>query len=242
MRIAIIGYGRMGKKIEQLAKAQGIEISHIIDSKKVLEKTKFEPDEVAIEFTGPDTCTANLQILANKMVPTVCGTTGWYDNLETIRLLFKNKAAFLYASNFSLGVNIFWEITSSVSKIINRFSNYDIAVHETHHNKKKDSPSGTAITTANILLNNIKRKHNIITEISAQQTKSTDIQVSYTRCGNIIGDHEVIFSGLNDCIKISHQSYSRTSYANGSIECAKWIFNKKGFYNINDYIKEVINA
>ena len=242
MRIAIIGYGRMGKTIERFAKTQKIKVSQIIDSKTELEKAVFDLDEVAIEFTEPDTCIANLIILANKSVRTVCGTTGWHQHLDQVKTIYKNKAAFLYATNFSLGVNIFWQITASTAKIIDKFTNYDVSVHETHHNKKKDCPSGTALETADILLQNIQRKKSIISEMSNQPINPEELHVSYARCGNIIGDHEITFSGNTDSIKISHQGHDRASYANGAIECAKWLVGKQGFYNIHDYIKEIINA
>lgn len=240
MRIVIVGYGRMGKTVERFAKIREIQISQIIDSKSELEKAVFDLDEVAIEFTRPEVCVDNLIILANKNVRTVCGTTGWYQHLDQVKTIYKNKASFLYASNFSLGVNIFWQITASTAKIIDKFINYDVSVHEIHHNKKRDCPSGTALKTANILVQNIQRKKSIISQISNQPINDEELHVSYARCGNIIGDHEITFSGNTDSIKISHQGHDRESYADGAIECAKWLLGKQGFYNIHDYVKEII--
>jgi 4-hydroxy-tetrahydrodipicolinate reductase len=241
MKIAIIGYGKMGKMIEQQAKEESITISRIIDTKYELVSAYFNKDEVAIEFTEPDVCLGNIEILTNKGVNIICGTTGWYEHMEKVkRLVSVCGTGFLYASNFSIGVNIFWKIVKEAATIIDKFEDYDVLVHEIHHGKKKDSPSGTAITTAHIILDNIKRKEHIVTEKMDKAPKANEVHVSSTRGGHVIGKHEVMFDSLSDSISILHDSKGRSAYAKGAINCAKWVQSKRGFFNINDYMNAVV--
>lgn len=241
MKIAIIGYGKMGKMVEQEARNLEIPISRIIDNRDALLANKFSDDEIAIEFTEPAACLENIERLASKGINTVCGTTGWHDNIEKVqRIIADSGTGFVYATNFAIGVNIFWKIIKEAACVIDKFEEYDIFGHEIHHNKKKDSPSGTALTTAKILIDNIKRKRQIITERMDRAMKTDELHFSSTRGGYVIGKHEVVFDSPFDSIKISHDSKGRSSYARGAINCAKWIKNKKGFFNINDYMEELL--
>ena len=241
MKIAIIGYGKMGKMVEQEAQNLNIPISKTIDNKNDLLASNFNDDEVAIEFTEPATCLQNIERLASKGINTVCGTTGWHQDIERAKeIIATNNTGFIYATNFAIGVNIFWKIVKEAACIIDKFEEYDIFGHEIHHNKKKDTPSGTALTTAQILIDNIKRKRQIITERMDRAMKTDELHFSSTRGGYVIGKHEVVFDSPFDSIKISHDSKGRSSYARGAINCAKWIKNKKGFFNINDYMEGLL--
>ena len=241
MKIAIIGYGKMGKMVEQEARNLDIPISQVIDNKNDLLASDFDDDEVAIEFTEPITCIENIEILASKGVNISCGTTGWHENIEKEqKIIATSGIGFIYATNFAIGVNIFWKIVKEAACIMDKFEEYDVFGHEIHHNKKKDSPSGTALTTAKILVDNIKRKKHIITERIDREIKPDELHFSSTRGGYVIGKHEVVFDSSLDSIKISHDSKGRSTYARGAINCAKWIKNKKGFFSINDYMEELL--
>ena len=243
MEIVIIGYGKMGKMVEQEAIKSQIPVSKIIDNRDDLLSHNFKNDEIAIEFTEPSTCLENVEIISSKGINMVCGTTGWYNDTEKVqKLVAKNNIGFIYSSNFAIGVNIFWKIIKEASLVIDKFEDYDVMGHEIHHNKKKDSPSGTALTTAQIIIDNITRKKQIITEKIDREMKSDEIHFSSSRCGSVIGKHEVIFDSPMDYIKISHDSKGRDSYAKGALNCAKWIKNKKGFYSIENYMEELLNA
>ena len=232
----------MGQMVEQEAKKLSIPISRIIDDKDTLLATEFAGDEVAIEFTEPSTCIENIKILSSKGVNIVCGTTGWHQDIEKVKeMVTDQNIGFLYATNFGIGVNIFWKIVEAAAKIMDQFEEYDVFGHEIHHAKKKDSPSGTALTTANILIDNIKRKKRIVTDLVDREIEASELHFSSTRGGYVCGKHEVMFDSQNDSIKISHDSKGRSSYAIGAIHCAKWIEGKRGFYTINDYMEELLS-
>ncbi len=243
-KIAIIGYGKMGRTIEQIALQNSIKISHIIDSYKDLEDAVFQGDEIAIEFTQPEHCINNIKLLSEKKINTVCGTTGWYDKLEHLKKIIANsRIAFLYASNFSIGVNIFWNTIENISKTMNKIEDYDVMGHELHHKHKKDSPSGTAIHTGEILLKNIVRKKKLLTETLAnREILPEELHFTSTRIGSTIGKHTVVFDSIYDTIEISHNSKSRECYAIGAIKAAKWLVNKSGFFNFQKYTGEIGNV
>lgn len=237
MKIAIIGYGKVGKAIERKARENNIVISRIIKSISELEHSTFNNEEIAIEFTRPSSCIANLYILAKKNVTTVCGTTGWYDDIKKVQAMYKKKT-FLYGPNFSLGINIFLHTITKVGSLINKFHEYDISIHESHHKAKQDYPSGTALKTANTLLKKINRKNKIVTNI--QNNKQKELLITHQRCDNVIGKHQITFNCAMDYMKILHSNKDRMAYAIGAIHCAQWLKNKKGFYTFNDYFEEII--
>jgi len=243
MKIAIIGYGVMGREIERQANNLDCEITKIIDlnTHQQIDNTNFEQDEVAIEFSTPDSVIHNLEALINKGVNVVCGTTGWYKQKQYITDLVKEqKVGFLHATNFAIGTQIFWRTLKQLAKYINKFDEYDILMNEVHHKNKLDSPSGTAITTAEILIENINRKTKINTEKVNQKIGDEEIHLSSTRGGYVIGEHTVVCDSQHDTIKISHFGKSRASYAIGAIKSAQWLYKKKGVYSINDYINNII--
>lgn len=217
----------MGKEIELQAKQLRISISQIIDQKKDLQKATFKPDEVAIEFTSPEVCLQNLHELIEKKVPVVCGTTGWLNNIREIEsLVKKNQGSFLYASNFSIGVHLFWKTLEQLSKSMNTFDQYNVSVREVHHTQKKDKPSGTAKTSAEIVSKYIHRVKNL--------------DIESIREGTVVGDHHVFFDSAEDTIELVHKAKSRAGFARGAIACAQWIHDKKGFFSIEDYMKETL--
>lgn len=238
MRIAIIGYGKMGKTIEALALKKGYEI--------VLKTTgKFPADEsslkeskadVAIEFTQPDKAVKNLLMCAKAQIPVVTGTTGWYDHLSEVENEFKSHSGkLIYSSNFSIGVNIFFKLNEYLSRIMDRYDSYDPLIKETHHTEKIDSPSGTAITLAEDIIFQMKRKDAWENELSGNGEK---LSIISKREPNVPGTHEISYTGLNDELSIKHQANNRDGFALGSILAAKWLLHQEsGVYSMRDFLK-----
>jgi 4-hydroxy-tetrahydrodipicolinate reductase len=244
MKIAIVGYGKMGKAIEQVAQKFSIKISQIIKDQQDLINATFDKNEIAIEFTEPAICMENIKLLAEKKVNIVCGTTGWYDDMALVKkTVEQNNIGFAYSSNFSIGVNIFWRTVEQLAKLMNSVEDYDVAGHEIHHNHKKDSPSGTAIHTAEILLKNLDRKSKVLTQTTNdREILPEELHFTSARLGNVIGKHSVIFDSIYDTIEITHNSKSRECYAIGAIKTAKWLCNKKGFFDFQKHMEEIGNV
>ena len=243
MKIAIVWYGRMGEVVEKYVKQRGHEIAIIIDPKKGTKKEDllWVQFDVIIEFSVPEFALENMQFYAKNNMKVIMATTGWYEHIEEIKTIFNNsKWAILWSGNFSLGVHIFWKIIEQASKLINKFDDYDIFGHEFHHNKKADSPSGTAINTAHIILKNVERKKTLITEeLSNRPIKPEELHFSSTRGGSIPWIHSVYFDSAFDTIKIDHSARSRDGFALGSVICAEWIQDKNGYFEISDFMKEL---
>lgn len=217
----------MGMEIEKQAQSLGIEISKKIDAQDDLASVSFATDEVAIEFTTPQACLHNIETLLTKNVPIVCGTTGWYDQKDLVKnMVEKHQGSFLYASNFSIGVHLFWQTLEFVSQKMNQHPSYSVASKEIHHIHKKDKPSGTAKSCEEILIKNIDR--------------IDDVQTQSIREGEVFGDHQILFDSDVDTIEISHKAKSRAGFAKGAIACAQWIHGKKGFFTIEDYLGDRI--
>jgi len=245
MKIALIGYGKMGKEIHKIASKQNIEVI-IIDPKspfadfKNINQESLKDIDVAIDYSTPDSVIKNIELISKHKVNLVVGTTGWYDKIDLVKELTKD-IGFIYSSNFSIGVNIFFEIIKESSKIINKFTNYDIAGLEIHHNEKQDSPSGTASTIADILIKNIERKKTSNYNKINQKIDQTDLHFASLRNGLVPGVHKVYFDSQEDSITLEHSARSRAGFAEGSVKSAIWIKDKKGFFDINDLINSIIN-
>jgi len=231
----------MGKAIEKMAKEKNITVAKIIKSYEELQAFYPGQDNIAIEFTSPDKCIKNIEALAKKKIPVVCGTTGWYKDIEIIKNIVKeSNIGFLYGENFSLGVHMFWNTVAMSAKLLNKTNLYDVSVFEEHHIHKKDAPSGTAKKTAEILIQNFDKK-NTFEAIEGDHNISNKsvIPIKYSRRGEILGQHTVKFDSDIDTIEITHTSKGREGYASGAIKCAQWLYGKNGFFNIEDYIKTI---
>jgi len=241
MQIVIIGYGRMGQAIENAAPELNIKVSKIIKNYDELKNYHFNKSDVAIEFTEPEACFNNLKLLAEKEVFTVCGTTGWHSNIDQVKdLVIKHNTGLIYGENFSIGVHLFWKTVTESAKIFNKAHIYDVSIHEQHHKNKKDAPSGTAKKTAQFLIENLDRKNTFTVEDGKNDDLNRDsISLTYAREGDVLGTHIVKFDSEIDTITISHTSKGRKGYAIGSIECAKWIYGRKGMFSIDDYLKTI---
>lgn len=244
MKIAIVWYGRMWKLVEEYSTKRWHEVSIIIDpvkwtSKEDLLKVDFD---VIIEFSIPEVALSNMRFYAKNNIKVIMATTGWYENLIEIKELFENSNwALLWSWNFSLWVHIFWKIIENSSKIINKFDEYDIFWHEFHHNQKADSPSWTLLNTAKIVIENVDRKKTIITEeLKHRKIEPEELHFSSTRWGNIPWIHQVFFDSPFDTIKIEHSARTRDWFALWSVVCAEWLSDKRWYFEIKDFIKEIM--
>jgi 4-hydroxy-tetrahydrodipicolinate reductase len=250
-KISIIGLGKMGQLMYDLLqenpKAEVVSTISPSNPKADFKKISLENlnnAEVAIVFTTPESAIENLKqiINANSNIKIIFGTTGWLDKITEVETLLKAnpEAAILYASNFSIGVHLFWKTVNFAAQQFNKHNQiYDTFGHEFHHNQKADSPGGTAKTTAEILLKNFDTKSEIIYQTAEQKIKPNQLHYSSTRGGNIPGTHSVYFDSVEDNIEITHTARNRNGFANGAIQTALWITNKKGLFTIEDYINQL---
>jgi len=231
MKIAILGYGKMGKEIEKIALEEKHEIISIIDKKKSFGDIKNS--DVAINFSTPDSALENIFFALNHGVPVVCGTTGWLKNFDKVVEFTKEQnTAFLYSSNFSFGVNLFFKINLELAKLMKENTNYNISIKETHHIEKIDKPSGTAISLAEDIIKNSKYDN---WELNQTNEKSI-LSVKSERKEKVHGIHQVNYSSILDNISIRHESFSRKSFAKGALLAALWIKGKKGVFGMNDVL------
>lgn len=241
MSIAIVGYGRMGQEIEATANEQGVKIDAIFDVKNPLTDLTNYSFSTAIEFTHPDAVLQNIKILAENGRNIILGTTGWYDKTNEVKAIVQqNNIGLVWGANFSIGVNIFFEMIKNSSSIFNAFEDYDVMVHEMHHKNKVDSPSGTALKIAGTIVNQIHRKDKIVSDKIEGKIEENALHVSSTRGGEIFGRHSVYFDSATDEIMISHNAKNRKGFAKGAVLASKWVFNRKGFFEFSEVIEDII--
>ena len=231
MKIALLGYGRMGKTIEQIALQKGHEIVLKID-----ENTKnydIKLADVAIDFSIPSSAFNNISNCLNNGVPVVSGTTGWLDRFdEATKLCNDSNGGFIYASNFSLGVNIFFELNEYLAKMMANLSQYDISMEEIHHTKKLDAPSGTAITLAEGIIKNSDKKNWALNVTN----KETEIPIVAKRIDDVPGTHSISYKSAVDTIDIKHTAHSRDGFALGAVVAAEWLIGKTGIFTMKDVL------
>ena len=234
MKIVLIGYGKMGKTIEKIAQSRGHEIAGMIDVNDTIELFDKVVD-VAIEFTQPEAVVKNLKICFEKGIPVVCGTTGWLQYKDEIEGHCRAKnGTLLYSSNFSLGVNLFFKLNEYLSKLMDRHDQYDVTIDETHHTQKKDAPSGTAITIAEGVLKNLKRKKEWSLGVTPNPIA---LVINSFRVDPAPGTHLVKYSSEVDDIEIIHTAHSREGFALGAVLVAEWLAGKKGIYTMDDFLQ-----
>ena len=238
MKIALIGYGKMGKEIEKIALNRGHEIVSIIDinNQEDFESDAFKSADVAIEFTNPMVAYNNYMKAFKAGVKLVSGSTGWLEEHgeEVKRLCTEGGKTLFWSSNFSLGVAIFSAVNKYLAKIMNSFPAYDIKMMETHHIHKLDAPSGTAITLAEGIIENVDRKDRWTLETAE---KTTDIPIHAIRKGEVPGIHEITYESDVDTISIKHDAKSRAGFALGAVIAAEFTAGKKGFLGMDDMLK-----
>jgi len=236
MKIALIGYGKMGHEIEKIALERGHEIVCTIDmnEEEKFSSPAFKSAEVAIEFTSPKSALHNYRQAFAAGVPVVSGTTGWLAQLDEIKEACRlNGQTFFYASNFSLGVYIFAALNNYLSKIMNQFPGYDVRMEETHHIHKLDAPSGTAITLAEAIIENIERKKRWDMEESGA---ADALQITAIREGEVPGIHTILYESEADTIRITHDAKNRQGLALGAVLAAEFTKGKKGFLSMKDML------
>lgn len=230
MNIALLGYGRMGKSIEAIA----LERNHSI-SLKVSDSTDFfdfSKTDVAIDFSIPDAAVSNIKKAIDAGIPIISGTTGWLKQYEEVLDYCKTKGGtFLYASNFSLGVNIFFEINKKLSELMATVDGYDVEIEEIHHTKKRDAPSGTAITLAEQIIEQTTYEN-----WTLDKPKSNEIYIEAKRIPEVPGTHEITYNSEVDSISIKHKANSRHGFALGAVIAAEWIKDKKGIFSMKDVL------
>jgi len=230
MRIAILGYGKMGKMIEKIALNRDHEIVAKIDINST--DINFNKADVAIDFSIPDAAFNNIKRCLENGVPVISGTTGWLDKYpEAVALCEKNNGAFIYASNYSLGVNIFFQINEYLAKIMNNHSEYSVAMEEIHHTQKLDAPSGTAITLAEGII-----KHTNKEKWTLEAPEANEIPIRAKRIDAVPGTHTVRYESEIDSISMTHTANSREGFALGAVVAAEWIVGKSGIFTMKDVL------
>lgn len=234
MRVLLVGYGKMGKIIERIATERGHEIAGRIDidNREELETVKAD---VAIEFSHPDAAYENVRKCIERGIPVVCGTTGWLARKSEIEALTrKTNGTFFYASNYSLGVNLFFKLNEHLARMMNGFPDYDVSIDETHHTEKKDAPSGTAITLAEGILKRLDRKKQWT---EAPGKTPADLAIQSFRAGDVPGTHVIRYTSAIDDIEITHTAHNREGFALGALLVAEWLPGKKGVVSMDDFLK-----
>ena len=230
MKIALLGYGKMGKVIERIALERG----HEIVLKKSSQDTfvGLENADVAIDFSVPTSAVDNITACINANVPVISGTTGWLEKYDDIvKLVNQNNGAFIYGSNFSLGVNIFFQLNEYLAKMMSNLKQYNVSLEEIHHTQKLDAPSGTAISLAEGII-----KNSDFTSWTMDKVKENQIPIEAKRIANVPGTHIIKYQSEVDTIEIEHVAHSREGFALGSVVAAEWLLDKKGVYTMKDVL------
>jgi len=237
MRILLIGYGKMGKTIQSIALQKEHQIAGIIDlnNRETLANFSAQNTDVAIEFTHPESAPANIRYCLENGIPVVCGSTGWLDHLPEIKALCNQKqGAFFYASNYSVGVNLFFHFNEYIAAKMQAYKNFNVEVKEVHHTQKVDKPSGTAITAAEGILNNYNLKSKWVSDAAIPQ--SQELNILSERMADVVGLHTVRYISEYDTIELTHNAHSRIGFAEGAVMAAEWLQNKKGIFGMKDLL------
>lgn len=236
MKIALLGYGKMGHAIEEIAVKKGHEIVLKINDENLgsLTKPNIQKADVAIEFTNPQSAAENILFCLDENVAVVCGTTGWLGQLKKVEEKCSEvNGSFLYASNFSVGVNIFFELNKKLASLLKAHPAYDVAIEEIHHTQKKDAPSGTAITLAEQIIQVSENKKHWINDESKNEN---ELSIISKRIDETPGTHSVKYTSSIDDIEIIHTAHNRKGFAEGAVLAAEFIFNKKGIFSMKDVL------
>jgi len=237
MRILLIGYGKMGKTIEQIALQKGHEVVGIIDiqNRESLQDFNGRNTDVAIEFTHPASAPKNIQYCLQNQIPIVSGSTGWLVDLPKIKQVCNQEAgSFFYASNFSVGVNLFFHFNEYIAAKMQSYTNFEVEIKEVHHTQKADKPSGTAITTAEGLLNNYKIKTKWVSDAAHPQPQ--ELNIVSERLTDVVGLHTVRYTSAHDTLELTHNAHSRIGFAEGAVMAAEWLPGKMGIYGMKDLL------
>ena len=236
MKIALLGYGKMGKLIEQIAIARGHEVVCKLGSTaNSSDWQNLAKADVAIEFSKPDIAISNINKCFDVNVPVVVGTTGWYEHYDAIakRANTQNQSI-ITATNFSIGVNLFFHVNKIIARVMDNLPEYDVKIEEIHHTQKLDAPSGTAITLAEGVMSELCRKN--AWQLGTEATSKSDLMINAIRRDDVPGTHTVTYTSAIDDIEIKHTAHSRTGFATGAVLAAEWLQHKRGVFTMNDFI------
>ena len=241
LRLALIGYGKMGKEIERVALDRGMEITARIDIEgPPLTSEGVKKADVAIHFAAPSTVVQHVEEVATLGISIVVGTTGWHQERAAVqRAVERAGVGLVHAANFSIGVNVLYRLLREAGSLFDRFAEYDVAIHEVHHKDKLDAPSGTALSLADILLKSVKRKKEILPGSPNGKIRPEQLQVTSARQGSVVGLHRITFDSAADSVEITHTAKNRTGFALGAVVAAEWIAGKKGMYTFDDVLQDL---
>lgn len=239
-KIAIIGYGSMGREVESIAKAKEYNITNIFEIDNPIQKNVDYDFDVAIDFSYPNEVVQNVETLCQLKKHIVVGTTGWYDQKDRIQGIVEQAGiGMIYATNFSIGMRMFFKIIEDAAKLVDKISDYDVFLHEIHHRHKKDSPSGTAQSLAGIIIDNVNSKKSIVTDSINGEIRPDQLHVSSTRGGEVMGYHKLFLDSAADTIELTHRAKNRSGFAAGAISAANWINGRTGFYEFSEMIENI---
>jgi 4-hydroxy-tetrahydrodipicolinate reductase len=238
MNIALIGYGKMGKAIEQIAISRGHSVVVKFNSQNPLESSQLRTTDVAIEFSQPDLALKHIKLCADGQIPIVVGTTAWEEHLpEIINHIDKREASLIYSSNFSIGVNLFFELNKHLARLMNDKTDYLASITEIHHTQKIDTPSGTAVTLAKDLISNHPTYSSWKLTGQSENMEKSDLPISAIREENVPGTHLISYTSEIDTLTIEHQAHNRKGFALGAVIAAEFIHKKQGVYTMSDILK-----
>lgn len=230
MKIALLGYGKMGQTIEKLALEKGHSV--VFKSTHQSSEGNFEDSEVAIDFSAPDAAVTNISKALEANIPIISGTTGWLEKYdEMVNLCKQRNGSFIYASNFSVGVNLFFNINKYAAKLMAPWKEYNVSIEEIHHLQKKDAPSGTAISVAEDILKFSEKE-----EWKLNGADASSLKITAKREADVKGTHSVFYTSTIDTISLKHEAHSREGFAKGAILAAEWLQNKKGIFTMKDVL------
>ncbi|GGG54935.1 4-hydroxy-tetrahydrodipicolinate reductase [Epilithonimonas arachidiradicis] len=230
MKIALVGYGKMGKIIDEISQNRGHNV--VARLRETPTSENLNVADVAIEFSNPEAAFENIKICLENHIPVICGTTGWLDKKPEIeKLALENNISFLYGSNFSLGVNLFFALNENLAKLMSKTNEYSVQLEEIHHIHKKDAPSGTAISIAEGIIENSKYE-----AWKLDETKDKELGIFAIRENEVPGTHSVFYRSEVDEIEIKHTAYNRNGFALGAVIAAEWIVDKKGIFSMKDVL------
>ncbi len=238
MNIALIGYGKMGKAIEEIAISRGHSVVVKFNSQNPLESSQLRTTDVAIEFSQPDLALKHIKLCADGQIPIVVGTTAWEEHLaEIINHIDKREASLIYSSNFSIGVNLFFELNKHLARLMNDQTEYEASITEIHHTHKIDAPSGTAVTLAKDLISNHPTYSSWKLTGQSQNMEKSDLPISAIREENVPGTHLISYTSEIDTLTIEHKAHNRKGFALGAVIAAEFIYKKQGVYTMSDILK-----
>ncbi|MCI0417707.1 MAG: 4-hydroxy-tetrahydrodipicolinate reductase [Acidobacteria bacterium] len=249
MKIALIGYGKMGREVEQAARQRGHAIAARIDplskdgSALEVSAQSIGSADVCIEFTQPEAAVRNVEQTARLHKPLVVGTTGWYEHLPAVeKMVVQEKTGLVYAPNFSLGVNLFYRIAETAARLFHRFEEYDVCGMETHHRRKVDSPSGTARKLSEIVLQHFPRKQRVVGDSLNRAIEPEEFHLVSLRAGHFPGTHSLVFDSAADTVELAHTARSRAGFASGALLAAEWIVGRQGIYTFEQVLEDLLGG